>query len=249
LLPDLEEIGTFAVFLDLDGTLIEIADRPDAVRVTPTTVRLLALLRERTNNAVAVVSGRELQFIDRMLHPLKLPAAGVHGLQRRDAAGFLHAREAPDMESVVRNLRETIGAEDGVIIEQKPGAAAVHFRLRPDLERDCYRAVREVIGQRMDLQVIHGKMVLEIMCKGGSKGKAIQAFLSEPPFQGRRPLFAGDDITDEAGFRVANALNGVSIKIGNGETAALYRAMNVPHFRGWLSAQIEHDGTRKNGRS
>jgi len=153
------------------------------------------------------------------------------------------------MDAVVRLLQETIGAENGVIIEQKPGAAAVHFRQRPELERECYRAVREIVGQRMDLQVIHGKMVLEIMHKGGSKGKAIEAFLSEPPFQGRRPLFAGDDVTDETGFRVANALNGVSIKIGTGETAALYRAMNVPHFRGWLSAQIEHEGTRKNGRS
>jgi trehalose 6-phosphate phosphatase len=239
LLPDIE-IERFAVFFDLDGTLIELADRPDAVRMTRRTVDLLAVLRDRTRNALAVISGRDLQCIDRILHPLKLPAAGVHGLQRRDAAGVVHARQAPDMKQIVRALEQSIGAESGILVEHKPGAAAVHFRQRPDLEQDCYHAVRAVIGERMDLHVMHGKMVFEILLKGGSKGHAIEAFLAEHPFRGRRPLFAGDDTTDEAGFRVINARGGVSIKIGCGETAARYRATNVSHFRNWLSVQVKH---------
>jgi trehalose 6-phosphate phosphatase len=239
LLPDIE-ISDFAVFLDLDGTLVEIAERPDRVRMTRSTVDMLAVLRDRTDNALAVISGREIQCIDRILRPLKLPAAGVHGLQRRDAAGVLHARQTPDLAQIASTLEATIGEENGIVVERKPGAAAVHFRQRPELERDCYRAVRDVIGERMDLHVMRGKMVFEILLKGGSKGKAIEAFLSERPFRGRRPLFAGDDTTDEAGFRVINARGGVSIKIGGGETLAHYRAANVSHFRNWLSVQVRH---------
>jgi len=241
MLPNIDEIGRYAVFLDLDGTIAEIADHPDAVHIPQPTLRLLASICDRTNHALAVISGRDIHGIDRLLNPLKLPVAGVHGLQRRDADGVMHAKDTPAIRPVVLSLEEAIGKEPGIVIEQKPGAVALHYRLRPDLERRCCAIVKEIVDRRSDFRLISGKMVFEIVPKGGDKGQVIETFLGELPFYGRRPLFAGDDVTDETGFRVMNALGGVSIKIGDGETAARFRAVNVRQFRNWLCALVNED--------
>lgn len=241
MLPNIDEIERYAVFLDLDGTIAEIADRPDAVHITQPTLRLLASLSAKTNHALAVISGRDIRGIDRLLNPLKLPVGGVHGLQRRDAAGVMHTKDAANIRPIVLLLQEAIGNERGIVIEQKPGAVALHYRLRPDLGRRCCAIAEEIVDQWSDFRLIPGKMVFEILPKGGDKGQVIEAFLRELPFHGRRPLFAGDDVTDETGFRVMNALGGVSIKIGEGETAARFRAVNVRQFRHWLCALIDED--------
>ena len=234
MLPWIGDLKGHAIFLDLDGTIAEITEHPDDVCVQPATLRLLEALIDESNGALAVISGRELSAIDRLLHPLKLPAAGVHGLERRDAAGVLHGPQPIELQPISFVFEKALGDETGVIIERKPGAVAVHYRSRPDLERRCCEIVNEVLGQRGDVRLIHGKMVFEILQKGADKGSVINAFLKEPPFQGRIPIFAGDDVTDEAGFAAVNRQGGISIKVGGRETDARFRARNVQELEGWL---------------
>lgn len=237
-LPTIDDVGRYAIFLDLDGTIVELCDHPDAVRVDVSTLRLLEALRYRSDNALAVISGRDIEVVDRLLHPLVLPVAGVHGLRRRDAAGRLHfmapEQEAP-LSSIAHIAEKALGNEPGVVIERKAGAVALHFRLRPELERRCRDIVDEAIRRSPDLHVMNGKMVFEITLGGDDKGGAIEAFLREPPFLGRTPIFAGDDVTDEVGFSIVNARQGVSIKIGASPTVARFRAENVVELRDWLS--------------
>ena len=234
MLPRIGDLKGHAIFLDLDGTIAEIAEHPDDVSVQPATLRLLEALSDESKGALAVISGRELSAIDRLLHPLKLPAAGVHGLERRDAAGVLHGSQPLELHPISYVFEKALGDETGVIIERKRGAVALHYRLRPDLERRCCEIVKEVLGQRGDVRLIHGKMVFEILQKGADKGSVINTFLQEPPFQGRIPIFAGDDVTDEAGFAAVNRQGGISIKVGGRETDARFRARNVQELEGWL---------------
>lgn len=238
MLPSIDEIERYAIFLDFDGTVVELADRPDAVRVDVATVRLLEALNDRTGHALAVVSGRDIEVVDKMLYPLVLPVAGVHGLQRRDAAGRMHrtALDPADVGSIDLLLEEAIGDERGVIIEKKDGAVALHYRLRPDLERRCREIVETIVWLRPELQLMRGKMVFEIKLEGADKGDVIEAFLAEPPFAGRTPIFAGDDITDEVGFAVVNAHGGISVKVGSNSTLARYRAANLRELHAWLAA-------------
>jgi trehalose 6-phosphate phosphatase len=239
MLPDIDNIERYAIFLDLDGTLAELVAHPDSVQVEHSTLRLLETLSQNVGGALAVVSGREIAVVDRLLRPLVLPVAGVHGLERRDARGVIHSRDTADISSINLELENAIGHETGVVIERKTGAIALHYRLRPELDRRCRDIVHGVIEKRPDLHLLQGKMVYEIMPRGSDKGGAIQAFLAETPFLGRRPIFAGDDVTDEAGFSVVNARHGVSIKIGAGQSVARFRARDVRQFRAWLSGLVD----------
>ena len=240
MLPYIDNIERYAIFLDLDGTVAELVAHPNSVQVDRSTLRLLETLSDTVGGALAVVSGREIAVVDRLLRPLVLPVAGVHGLERRDAKGVIHSRDTADISSsIIFDLEKAIGHDSGVVIERKPGAIALHYRLRPELERRCRDIAHGVVEQHPELRLLHGKMVYEIMSRGSDKGGAIQAFLSEFPFRGRRPIFAGDDITDEAGFSVVNARNGVTIKIGGGESLARFRAHDVRQFRAWLSGLVD----------
>ena len=173
MLPNIDNIERHAIFLDLDGTVAELVAHPDLVRVERSTLCMLEMLSEKLGRALAVVSGREIAVVDRLLRPLLLPVAGVHGLERRDARGIIHSRDAGDMSSIIADLEKAIGDEGGVLIERKPGAIALHYRLRPDLERRCRDIVHEVVGKHPDLRLLQGKMVYEIMPRGSDKGGAI----------------------------------------------------------------------------
>jgi trehalose 6-phosphate phosphatase len=234
-LPTISEVSRIALFLDFDGTIVEIAERPHQVRVDPATRELLSRLTGRLDGALAVVSGRPIADIDRLFSPLVLPIAGVHGLMRRDATGrMLGVAIDPAIMAPVRTALEL--ALPDLLIEEKPGAVAVHYRLRPELGRMCYEAVSNVIASRSDLELVQGKMVLEIKLKGASKGTAIAAFMDEPPFRGRLPVFAGDDVTDENGFAVVEAMGGHAIKVGNGTTRARWRVETAAELIDWLGA-------------
>lgn len=235
MLPVIDDIGSFAIFLDIDGTLVELAESPDAVHVDASTLRLLQTLRERTDSALAVISGRDIDIIDKLLHPLVLPLSGVHGLRRRDANGAIHAQGSSDFAPITFALRQKLEHEQGVVIETKTGAVAVHYRQRPDLEQRCRAITESIVQEYPDLRLVNGKMVVEITGCGADKGSVIDAFLREPPFLGRTPIFIGDDLTDEAGFYVVNAREGVSIKVGSGATVARFRAGSVGELRAWLA--------------
>ncbi len=240
LLPSIDDLEHDCVFLDFDGTLVEIEDRPDDVRIDAATLNFIERLRDNVGRALALVSGRDIHVIDRLLYPLVLPVAGVHGLQRRDAAGRLHTPviDQSVVEAIAGRAEAAFLSEPGVVIERKAGAVAIHFRLRPDFEKKCHALARKIVRDRPDLHMIKGKMVCEIRLHGNDKGAVIATFLEERPFKGRKPIFAGDDVTDEPGFVTVNACDGISIKIGEGVTAAKYRAANILELRNWLDGRM-----------
>ncbi len=235
---DVCQLGStdLAIFLDFDGTLVEIADHPENVELLPETRRVLARLSRVLDGALAVISGRAIDDVDRFLAPLRLPVAGVHGLERRDCAGTIHAREIDT--DAIDELRETlqgfVAETTGLFLESKPGSIALHFRARPELAQRCIDMMHQCAGESRALHILRGKKVIEAKASRVTKAEALSEFMREPPFLGRRPLCAGDDITDEAAFRATLDLGGVSVKVGCGETCALYRSAEPGEFLDWL---------------
>ncbi len=230
------------LFLDFDGTLVEFADHPDAVILSRTVHGDILRIHRELNGALAVVSGREIEVLDRYLAPEKLPVAGVHGMMRRDGDGRLHVApfDAQMLERLHACLQPFVAAHDGLILERKPGSVALHFRIRPELEEAAQLAMKQAIAEAAQgegrFHVMQGKMVVEARASMATKAGAIAAFMNEPPFAGRIPVFAGDDVTDEDGFAEVNARGGVSMKVGAGETQAQMRFDNVPAFHNWLAS-------------
>ncbi len=228
-----------AIFLDLDGTLVDIAPTPDAVRPARGLVGLLEGASQRVGSALAVVSGRPVSEIDRILAPLALPAAGLHGLERRTADGVFQPSPALPRGSELRVALKAFAADHpGLLLEDKGAALAVHYRARPDLGASVAAAVEDALGgARSGIAVQRGKEVVEVRPDGADKGMAVKAFMSEPPFAGRRPVFAGDDITDEAAFRAVREMGGVTVRVGGeGETDAKWRLADVAAVHAWLAA-------------
>ena len=247
-LPRPHAPGSWAFFLDIDGTLIEHAARPDAVRVDTAVVQLLAGLRAATGGALALISGRPVAIIDSLFAPLRLPVAGLHGIERRDALGKLHSHSFAEMplRRAAECLAVSASRHAGLIFEDKGLALALHYRQAPQLEevaREIAATAAGVLGDGFEL--LHGKMVIEIKPGGRDKGAAIGDFLREAPFLGRVPAFVGDDVTDEYGFSVVNRLGGHSVKVGAGETVARWRLADATEVRAWLTRCVE--ATRAGG--
>jgi len=232
----------WAFFLDLDGTLLEIEDTPDAVGIDPDEKRLLERLVAGAGGAVAVISGRALARIDQILAPLVLPAAGQHGAERRDAKGLRHRHRFPAnvLRPVAVGIRSFAAQHQGLVFEDKGASVALHYRKAPQLARAAQAAVRDAAGPLGEaVEVQDGKMVVELKPAGCDKGKAIAQFMQEAPFAGREPVFIGDDVTDEYGFRVVNAMGGHTVKVGEGPSAARWRLENPASTRAWLQAWLE----------
>ena len=234
--------GNWAFFLDLDGTLLEIEETPDAVGAGPDENRLLKELVASAGGAVAVISGRALARIDQILAPLVLPAAGQHGAERRDARGVRHRHRFPAnvLRPVAVGIRSFAAQHQGLVFEDKGASVALHYRKAPQLARAAQAAVRDAagpLGEQVEVQ--DGKMVVELKPAGCDKGKAIAQFMQEAPFAGRTPVFIGDDVTDEYGFRVVNAMGGHTVKVGDGPSVARWRLENPASTRAWLQAWLE----------
>ena len=231
---------SWALFLDVDGTLIEIATAPDRVRVDPAVVPILAALSEALGGALALVSGRPVDQLDALFAPLKLPTAGLHGAELRTAGAPLrrHDSTAGGLDLIRRDLAAFAGQNDGILLEDKGIALALHFRQAPDLARAAERAVETVMAAHGEgLQLLRGKMVFEIKPAAVDKGRVVDTFMNEPTFAGRRPVFIGDDVTDEDGFAAVNRRDGHSIRVGDGaETAAKCRVDSVDGLLAWLFA-------------
>ncbi|MDM0011258.1 trehalose-phosphatase [Variovorax sp. J22P168] len=225
-----------ALFLDFDGTLVDIAETPEAVHVPSAMVALLSDLRDQLGGALAVVSGRQIDVLDRFLAPLRLPAAGEHGVQRRDAEGHMQEQRAPDLREVFDTANELARVHEGLLVERKHAAIALHYRLAPQLEAVCRDAMSRVILDQPQLELMHGKFVFEVKPAGIHKGVAIAAFMTEAPFAGRVPVFAGDDTTDENGFAVVQPRGGIAIKVGSGPSQALHRLDSPRAVFEWLVA-------------
>lgn len=226
-----------ALFLDLDGTLAPIAARPQDVRPEPRRTRLLERLAAGLDGRLAVVSGRTLADVDRILEGRVPSVAAVHGLVRRDGDGALHeAPPHPDLGDVVRRLREFAGRDSGLIVEEKGLSVALHFRLARAYAADA-RTLAHGIADETGLTVQDGDMVEELRTPGPTKGDSIRAFMEEAPFRGSHPIFVGDDSTDEHGFEEVRRLGGFGVLVGPPRpTHALFRLPDVDQVISWLEA-------------
>ena len=229
----------WALFLDFDGCIVDIAPTPDAVDVPDHLPSLLVALCEALGGAVAIVSGRPIEQIDRFLGEAVPAVAGLHGLERRTADGGIVRPPLPRNElHVVRaRLEAFAAAHPGVLVEDKTYTVALHHRLSPSLRDGCWDVVSAALKHApQGWQIIEGKCVFEIRPREPNKGTAIEAFMGEAPFLGRTPVFCGDDITDEDGFGVVNARGGVSIRVGKGEaTRAAVQVETVGELLDWLA--------------
>ncbi len=212
-----------ALFLDFDGTLVEIAAHPELVAVPPGLVDTLGRIAQWLDGAVAVVSGRPIAQIDRFLDPLALSVAGVHGAERRRADGSMARLPVQPLQAVEEAAARLVRAHPSLRLEIKRGSLAVHYRQEPELEALCLATMEAAIARSPGLTLLRGKRVVEAKPAAASKGRAIEAFLEEAPFAGRRPVFIGDDVTDEAGFAVVQARGGLAVKVGPGPTSASER--------------------------
>lgn len=234
-LPPISLLRGAGLFLDFDGTLVDIAPRPDAVEVTKTLRALLGRLHERLEGRVAVLSGRPASDLEALLDPVQLAIAGHHGLETRVAGRVLRSAERPAiLDALVEALRELEKDHPGVLVEDKPLGVALHYRQAPQAEQACRAAMDEAAG-RSGLELQPGKMVIELKPRGADKGDALRALMHEQPFAGSRPLFLGDDLTDEPGFEMAQALGGAGVIIGErAPSAARYRLTSVGAALDWL---------------
>lgn len=228
----------WALFLDVDGTLIDLAETPESVYVPAELKVLLEEVASRLDGALALVSGRTIASIDELFHPLRLCASGVHGAERRGPDGRL-IRSSFDT-SALHAAREELAAfarmHDGVLLEDKGYALALHFRLAPDAAeaaRDITERIVTRLGPAYVLQA--GKCVYEIRPSATTKGTAVRTFMEQAPFAGREPIYIGDDVTDEDAFEAVNALGGISVRVGGtASTRASYRLPSVPDVHRWI---------------
>ncbi|HYD98108.1 MAG TPA: trehalose-phosphatase [Alphaproteobacteria bacterium] len=233
----------WALFLDVDGTLLDIAPEPDAVAVPPNLAAVLAALSARLGGALALVSGRAVADLDRLFLPLVLPAAGQHGGELRRAAGgpVERAGREPGLDAVQAAARGFAAGCPGILVEDKGTSVAVHYRDAPWAAPNLLDALERAVapaGER--LHIMRGKMVLEVKAKGTDKGAALRAFMTAPPFAGRVPVFIGDDVTDRDGFRAAEALGGHGVEVAPRPTgAARFRLDDPAAVRAWLAGLAE----------
>lgn len=235
------EPEVWALFLDIDGTLIDLAETPQGVVVPPGLIDTLSGLSERLGGALGLVTGRAISFADQLFAPLALPIAGLHGAERRRSKGELERLpEDAGFLTLKRSLARVTADWDGIIIEDKGAAVAAHYRQAPQWQGSLEAMMQSALEEAgPDYTLQRGKMVIEIRPARASKGEAIRAFLEEEPFRGRKPITIGDDLTDEAMFKVANELGGLSIRIGEPqETAAVSTMLSSAALRDSLAQLV-----------
>jgi len=202
----------------VDGTLLEIAATPDAVLVEDSLKQLLLEVRHALQGALALVSGREIATLDRLFAPQMWPAAGLHGLERRDATGILHVQpfEGCRLDPARAALARIVARTPGTLLEDKGHSLALHYRAAPDHEASLLRAIQAVAaGLAPDCHVLAGKRVFELKPAIATKADAVREFMNEAPFAGRRPIYVGDDVTDLDGFGVVEHAGGLSVAVGD----------------------------------
>jgi trehalose 6-phosphate phosphatase len=225
-----------AYFLDIDGTLVDFADSPEAVKLAPALPALVDALYEASGGAVALITGRPISDADR-LFARRLPIAGQHGHERRAANGVVtrHAPSPKALDPARRTLSVMVGRHPELLLEDKGLTLAVHYRRAPHLASLAHRVMHRVQNSLGAQYCVHrGKYVVEVAPAGRDKGLAIRAFMREVPFRGKPPMFIGDDVTDEHGFAMVNHLGGDSIKVGPGPTLAKWRLPSVTAVLAWL---------------
>ncbi len=230
-----------ALFLDVDGTLLELREHPDDVRAEPALVNLLRRTQQYLDGALALVSGRPVADVDRIFSPARFPAAGAHGAELRLADGETVTTGSDRLPPhILAELETFVRTRSGLLIEQKSGGVALHYRRAPKLAQQCRDLLHSLHSDISEcFRLLEGKMVLELVPRAVDKGDAVLRLLAYAPFCGRRPVFVGDDVTDEDGFRTVNERAGISICVGDAQSSeAQYALPNVTAVHAWLCAII-----------
>jgi trehalose 6-phosphate phosphatase len=233
----------WALFVDVDGTLLEIAPEPDAVHVPEHLPSLLQRLQNNHGGALALISGRPIAALDRLFRPWHGAAAGLHGGERRRPDGSCVANSDEEAAATLDRIRPAAAAlaarAPGIGFEDKGRALALHYRGAPRRASEVAGFAQQAVAESgQSLRAIAGKLVMELVPRGYGKGRAVAAFLAEPPFRGRIPAFLGDDVTDEEGFAEVARHQGVAIRVGpaDAETAAQYALPDVGTALAWLAS-------------
>lgn len=234
-----EDVSGFALFLDIDGTLLDIAQTPEAIVVPPDLPGALKRLAHRLDGALALVTGRSIRTVDELFRFNATAVCGLHGAEWRAADGRIRLAETTAAFEQARvRLRRQAAQLPGVVFEDKGAAIATHYRLAPEREAQLRALMAGIAGDVGDGWVLQeGKQVIELRPRGHDKGDALVAFMSDPPFLGRRPLAIGDDVTDEAMFSAANGMDGLSVRVGvdGKESHAQARVPAPSDVRAWLA--------------
>lgn len=232
----------WALFLDVDGTLLDIADHPDAVVVPGGLVGTIERVANGLGGALALVSGRPIADVDRLFDSHRLVVAGQHGAEVRSASGALARVDGPPSMARTRQLVAGLArGRGGLLVEDKGATIAVHHRAAPD----AGPWLRAMLSRLDGLETIQGKDVVEVRPRGCNKGAAVDRLMASPPFAGRRPAFVGDDVTDEDGFRAVLRRGGVAIQVGPRHSMlTTCRIAEPAGVRRWLGALERrlHDG-------
>lgn len=224
-----------SLFLDFDGTLVELASTPDAIEVDDEVKSLLRDLNVALAGRLAILSGRAVSDLRGHVHPVSLALGGSHGLERLlSSGGFDAAPPPPGLSSAVEEFRRIEAMYPGTLVEVKPAGVALHYRNDPEAEGVCLQTAQRM-ADLTGMSVQLGKMVVELRSPAGDKGRALEQFMNEPPFKGSRPVFVGDDLTDEHAFAAARLMGGAGVLVGaERPTAATYRLNDVADVRRWL---------------
>jgi len=227
--------GPVALFLDFDGTLVDIAPTPDSIMVPDALARRLEEMAGRHHGRVALVSGRSVTDVRKHLGPTAIALAGSHGLERfRADSTPLEPHPAALPWAVADTVRAFAERHPGLAYEEKSYGAALHCRAAPQLETEAV-AFAERVAAEHGLAVKRGKYVTELVPRGADKAGAVHAFMAEKAFLGAMPIFVGDDVTDEDGFRAADELGGFGVIVGEQPSAfARYRLATPAEVHAWL---------------
>jgi trehalose 6-phosphate phosphatase len=235
--PQSLDLSSIALLLDVDGTILDMASTPKGVVVPESLRRSLERLHTKCGGAVAFVSGRLIANIDRLFAPLRLPAIGAHGAEiRLSSNGSTHSRHA---ELIAQECRQQVAAvasaDQRIIVENKGASVAIHYRLAPELEKPLRSRIATIVEQAGDLELLEGKAVIEVKSRRFSKGTAVRELMTNPPFADRKPVFIGDDITDESVFAALPAYDGIGYSVERFMTGACGMFGSPAEVREWLA--------------
>lgn len=242
--PSKLDMEKTAFFFDFDGVLADIVDDPEKARVEPDILDHLKTLHDATAGALALISGREIRQLDAFVSPARYPAAGAHGAERRTGSGDVVRTEIDRavLARLVSALDAFAAKHDGLIAERKDTSVALHYRRNPQMESESLALAEKLAAEHENVKLVRGKMVAELKLTDRDKGSAVADFMEEPPFRGRQAVFAGDDVTDEDGFKAVRSLGGIAIKVGDGETVANTRVADIDAFHDWLGDIVKNAG-------
>lgn len=235
--PDMPDLARSAMFLDFDGVLVDLAETPDSIDVPDDLADLLNRLSERTGGATSIVSGRAAGTIEGFIPGYRGDIIGSHGAERRiDGETETHDLAGSEQVAKIRAVVRSFAAlDEGFLVEDKPCGVVLHFRRKPDLYSEAHRFMESLLGHFPEFKIQQAKMAVEMKPSDIGKVSSIRWLREREPYAGRRPVYFGDDVTDEPAMEHCVEADGLAIKVGDGETRANYRLDTVEEVRRLLS--------------